>query len=170
MNKAKGYSLWLMPEGKPYLEIKKMTSNFSKILKKDYFEPHVTLLGNISCTGEDILSKTSYLASIMKPFEIELYKLNFGKEYFKRLFFLAKNSKYLTDSNEKAKKVFNIKDNSAFIPHASLVYSYFAVPKQLIKQIIPRDISIKFRANSLTLINANGSPKDWYKIQEFPLK
>ena len=70
MSKAKGYSIWLMPEGKHYRLLNNTIYEFSKKYSTPSFLPHVTLLGDVEGNESDISNKTTLLAQNLKEFYV----------------------------------------------------------------------------------------------------
>jgi hypothetical protein len=55
MVKAKGYSLWLMPIGDIYRRLSETISQLSSEYGTPNFQPHITLLGELSEDEEYII-------------------------------------------------------------------------------------------------------------------
>ena len=55
------FSLWLEPEGKDLIRIKKFTTEIQKISGSPKFIPHVTLLGGLKATKKEIESNLKKL-------------------------------------------------------------------------------------------------------------
>ncbi|HLD39597.1 MAG TPA: 2'-5' RNA ligase family protein [Candidatus Nanoarchaeia archaeon] len=171
MSTAKGYSLWLMPSGESYNRLNSIISQLSRRHNAQYFEPHVTLMGEILGTEDELVSKTAKLSSLIQKYEIDLGKVEFLPEYFKCLFLRARESDKVMLANEVTRKVFGREHDPKYMPHLSLLYGDFSptIKEEMIAKI-GNDISIKFDVNSIHLFSTNGEPKDWYRVKEFSLK
>lgn len=166
MTIARGYSLWLMPSD---MHIKNLISQLSEKNASPFFEPHVTLLGEVAGGEDDILSKTLKLSSEINAFRIELGKVEYLAEYFRCLFSRAKETKELIRANQSARQIFNREKDHRFMPHLSLMYGNFsATIKQKIISEIGKNINTIFEAKSINLFHTEGAPKDWHKVKEFP--
>jgi len=165
------FSISLMPSGGVNEKLKELISKLSKTYNGPDFEPHVTLLGNIAETRERVIEKSVKLASIMKPFEITLKKVDYLDEYFKCLFIRTEESKELMNYNLQAREIFN-KKGPKFMPHLSILYgNYFPKVKEKIIGEIGKEFKETFEANKLFLVRSpkNSEPKDWEIIKEISL-
>jgi len=166
--KAKGYSIWLMPQGEIYRYLSEIIFRLSKKYNLPYFEPHVTLLGGIEGSEKEILQKTEELARIIAPHEIRLTEIDFLDEYFRALFVEADKIRKVMNANREAQRMFGF--NSDYMPHMSLVYGDIKknVKKEMIDLLSRIDFSkISFDIKSLHLYLTEGEVKDWRKIKVF---
>ena len=171
MTKAEGYSLWLMPTDDVYRQLSETISQLSSKYSAPYFEPHVTLLGELLESEEEMLSKTEQLAGLIKPFTIKLTHVDYLDQYFRCLFLRADETNDLINANNKAREVFNRGQDSTFMPHLSLMYGDFTPKiKQQIIGDVGRDFDISFEVGNIRFCLTDGEPKDWYRVQEFALK
>jgi len=106
MSKAQGYSLWLIPTGETYDRLNNIIVSLSKRYKTQYFEPHVTLVGGILGSEDDVISKTSQLTALLHPHMIELSRIDFLNEYFRCLFVKARETAYVMSANQLARGVY----------------------------------------------------------------
>ena len=86
MARAKGFSLWLMPSGDLYEALAHTILRLSRVYQTPAFEPHVTLLGELTEPETEVLSKTQHLASLIRPCEIRLSRADYLSDYFRCLF------------------------------------------------------------------------------------
>ncbi len=169
MAKATGYSLWLMPSGDVYDKLTEIISRLSKMYSTPVFEPHITLIGGIEVSEEEIISKTSELASIIKPFEIRLDKMDMLDEYFKCLF-VRIEPESIMKANMKARKIFNRENDKKYMSHLSLMYGNLsAETKEKIIAEIGNIFNIVFEVKSIYIFSTKGEPKDWHRIKEISL-
>ncbi len=83
---SKEYSLWIVPSGNAYDMLVDLISQLSERYSTPCFEPHITLLGDLPLSEEDMLFKTCYLANLIRPFKIRLTAVNYFDEFFECLF------------------------------------------------------------------------------------
>ena len=169
MIKTKGYSLWLMPEGEIYKKLAGIISDLSKRYKTPKFEPHVTLLGEVEkYKKQRMISWTSSLSRLIKPFEIKLDGVDYRGETFKSLFIKVEESRDIMHANFTAKKVFGLEFD--YKPHLSLLYG--DIDQRIKKAIITElgDFDLSFAADKIHLYSTRGEPKKWHKIDEFKLE
>ena len=168
--KAKGYSLWLMPSGGAYNKLAALIKTLVEKYRSPLFEPHITLLGEIVLTEEDVIRRSQQLASGQKPFSTTLQTVDYQDFYFRALFVKAEKTKPLLALHNRAKKIFEMQETPSYIPHLSLLYGNFANP---VKDQIIRDIGKKqkmeFRVGAIHLFKTDGEVKVWHEVKEFPL-
>ncbi|MDI6602625.1 MAG: 2'-5' RNA ligase family protein [Patescibacteria group bacterium] len=154
-----------------YNKLANLITKLSKQYGSPKFEPHVTLLANISGAEKDIIFKTSQLAILINSFKIRLTKVEYRNEYFKCLFIKVEETKDIINANLKAREIFNREWDSEYIPHLSLMYGDFLpeIKEKIIKEI-GKKFDIIFAVNSIHLFTAEGRPEDWQRIKEFILK
>jgi len=159
-----------MPSGDFYNKLTRIISQLSREYSAPNFESHITLFGDLIGSEEEILSKTSQLATLLQPFEIRLTTLDYLDEYFKCLFIRVEETKQVMDANFKAREIFNRQQDPKHIPHLSLMYGNFTpMIKEGIIAKIGRKFNIKFEVGSIHLFTS-GEPKNWRRIKEFKLK
>lgn len=168
--KAEEYSIWLIPTGEVYHKLSEIISQLSKKYSTLNFEPHVTLIGNLIGPGENLISKTSKLATQLKSFEINLKKADYFDEYFRCLFIRAEKSKEVIEANNIAREVFNLKPDPEYMPHLSLMYGDFdSETKERILADLGKEFDLSFEIKSIHLFSTTGEVKDWHRIKEYLL-
>jgi 2'-5' RNA ligase len=174
MTKAKGYSLWLMPSGDVYNELAGLISRLSIEYSTPNFEPHVTLIGSLEGSEEDILSKTSQLATLIHPFNIKLTTVDYLDAHFTCLFIKVEKTNDMMKANWKAKEFFSPLRGRQYMPHLSLMYGdSITIPRASKKEIIAeigKEFGMSFEVRSIHLFSTDGEPLDWYRVKEFTLK
>lgn len=169
--RAKGYSIWLTPTGEVYRKLAEIISQLSKKYSTPNFEPHLTLIGDLLGSEEEIISKALKLAERLKPFEIKLKKADYFDEYFKCLFIRAERSKEVIEVNNIAREIFNLNPNLEYMPHLSLMYGDLSPEtKEEILADLGKEFDISFEVKSIHLFSTTGEVKDWYRVKEFFLK
>jgi len=164
------YSLFLMPSGRVYTNLKKVILRLSRELKSPSFEPHVTLLLRIEGTKKDVIEKTLMLSNNVKKFELRLSGFGYKDNYFRCLFLKAIKSGELMEANAKARKIFNYHPKSKFSPHLSLLYGNFdAVIKRKIIKSLGNKFNINFEVDKIKLYLIVGKPKQWKLVNEFKM-
>ncbi len=165
-----GHSLWLMPKGPSYASLKNCIHSLAKKHRGPLFEPHLTLLGELSNPLPEILKKTQTLASTVQPFQINLIKIGAQDSYFTCLYIAAKKIKALTQFHQSAARVFADSNVRPFFGHLSLFYG--TVSPEIKKNImsgIDVSLPITFTADSVHVVCTSGSPPNWHIVQSIPL-
>ena len=80
------YSLWITPPIKINGPLQKVITDLSAKYGSPEFEPHITLLGNISLDLEPLKQKVGLLVSKLKPFPISFSEVSFSTTYFQSVF------------------------------------------------------------------------------------
>mgnify|MGYP001597484420 CR=1 FL=1 len=160
------YSMWLIPTGKTYEELRQIIYNLSQRHSSPIFEPHITLIGKLFGEERDLVEKTRQLAFNVSPFDIRLngLDLKYSEEYFKSLFIDIEKTPKIIAANKKAKQVFNQEDGN-YRPHLSLVYGNF--PMRLKNEMISEigdNINLEFRAQKIHLFSTYGEVKNWHEV------
>jgi 2'-5' RNA ligase len=169
--KGEGYSLWLMPSG----EIRDKFSSLIRRLALEYgapmFEPHVTLLGGITLSEEDVLRKTEKLVSGQSDFKVTLQVVDCQNYYFRALFVKAEKTPLLQVLYDRAREIFGVQDIPDYLPHLSLVYGDFlqAIKEQMI-QGVGRSQTAEFTVDRVHLFKTDGEVDTWYRMKEFPFR
>jgi 2'-5' RNA ligase len=165
------HHLWLMPSGKIYDRLVTIIKGFSKKYGGPFFEPHVTLLGFLPGTQEEIMAHCLTLAKTLQPFEIRLANLGCHDTYFQCLYLNVGGTEEIIKANSQAKRAFQTSGSSEFTPHLSLLYGDY--PRAIKDQIISslgEDLRFRFDITEIHLIHAESEdPKQWGKIQRFQL-
>lgn len=165
---SKGYTLWLMPKGEVYNRFESLIKKLAKEYGGPIFEPHVTLLGDIEQSEEEVIRKTEQLVLGQKPFPITLKQIDYQDYHFRALFVRAEITESLLSLHNRAKEIFGMQDIPSYMPHLSLLYGNY--PNELKEKIISeigREQTAQFEVSSVYLIKG-GEVKDWQIVKEFP--
>lgn len=164
---CRGYSIWMIPRNSAYSTLSSIISKISNDYKTPDFKPHITLIGELKGDEKDLISKTEELASQMSPFTILPLRVNLHNQYFRSLYLKIRETKELTQANQKAQEIFGKTEN--FFPHLSLMYGDIPTIKKLDIISNLEKISIEIPVKSLHLYSTKGTIKDWHEIKEIPL-
>ena len=167
------YSLWLMPTGEVYDKFAEIISRLSKEYHSPKFEPHVTLIGAVVGTEEELSVKTAKLAKLIKPFKIKLGKVDYFTERHKALIIRTEKTAGLIEANKIARELFNLLPEPGYMPHLSLLYGDFSLEtKEEVIQKLGREFNDEFEVGGICLYFTTGDKEEenWHKIKEFPFK
>jgi len=165
------YSLWLKPTGSIYQELAKIIEDLSDKYSAPIFEPHVTLIGGLTDSENNIIKKILRLGNSIKPIKIKLTKIGYLNEYYRCIFLIAEETKSLMNANLKAREIFGRMYDTKFLPHLSLLYGNFdSKSKEEIKKSLRDEFDTEFEARDIHLVFTGNKPKDWYEIKRFLLK
>ena len=168
--KAKGYSLWLMPTGEVYEKLSSLIKSLAKKYYAPIFDPHITLIGEVMQSEDDVLRRAEQLALKQNSFQITLNSVDYQDYYFRALFIRAEKTYQLQALYDRAKEVFGIQNISDYMPHLSLMYGNFpqAVKDKIIENI-GRDQNMVFTVSAIHLLKTDGEVSAWHKVKKFPL-
>ena len=165
------YHLWLMPSGEIYDRLAKIIEDLSEKYGGPFFWPHVTLLGFLPGTKEEIMAHSLTLAQTLQPFDVRLNDLGYEDTYFQCLYLNVEGTAEIMEANSEARRVFHSSRSSKFTPHLSLLYGDY--PCEIKDQIISslgKYWRIRFEITDIHLIHAESEdPKCWTKIERFQL-
>ena len=166
------YSLWLIPTGEVYNKFAKIISDLAKEYNAPIFEPHVTLIGGIVGTEEELSVKTARLAEIIRPFKIKLNRMDYFPERHRALIIRAEKTNELIEAKNRAIEVFNL-PLVEYMPHLSLLYGDFSsATKEKIIRKLGSKFDDEFEIKSIYLYYTSGEEQEenWHKIREFSFK
>lgn len=175
MIRAKGFTIWIKPTGEILERLLRIVQQMSKKFGTAEFTPHVTIVGDIEKPLDEVSSKTMKLASLLKPFQIELTGKIVCEEndWTRTMIVLAKQTPELMQAYQKAVEVFGIKDRGFYRPHLSLMYSE-DIPKSVRSAVAQaleaQQLTATLNVTDLSLINTAGGISDWKKIMDLNLK
>ena len=159
------YCLWFKPSGTAYDILARAIRELATQLAGPVFEPHVTLIGSLEGTEEELVQQTEQFARQLEPFTMVLTEASYRDEHFQCIFMLVEQTAPIMNAYALARDFFQ-KPNQVFVPHLSLAYgSYPDSRKRLIIDTLPPDVRASFDASALYLIRSDTpDPKDWHQI------
>ena len=167
--RARGYSIWLISDNALFDELRAIIRKLGRKYGAPVFEPHITLLGQIMGTEEDLKFKTEQLAKKLKSFLVCFGRYSGEENYFKPLFLEVERSPELMGADKLARTIFNIAGDVEYQPHLSLVYGLF---DKETKNKMEKDLTGKNFAglcqtvNRLALYHTEGEVNKWRKVFE----
>lgn len=170
MKVKRTFALWLMPTGKAYYELASLIIDLSKKYGSPPFAPHVTLLGGLSGRMEEILSRTSNLSANLRPYTINLTRIEYLDEDFRCLFIRVQETEEVIQANTRTKEIFDRRNDPKYLPHLSILYGNFSsTTKEVIIEKVGRNFELSFEVDKLHLVDTSGRPESWFTEKEFPL-
>jgi 2'-5' RNA ligase len=164
------YSLWLMPTGDVARTFSRIISRLAEQYASPTFTPHVTLLGSIETSEQDVITRSGALASLIHPFTIRLTSVGYSDQYFRALFVRVDPTDALLAAYQEACKAFPKLIKPDYMPHLSLLYGNLPVEvKQRGIEEIGGQFSDEFYVESLHLYLTEGLPDAWREVRQFSL-
>jgi 2'-5' RNA ligase len=168
MEPERAFSLWLTPDGEARRILSDLISSLSEKLRSPRFPPHVTLIGSLHGSPQALKRKSSELAVGLKPYRINLGRVEYLDEYFRSLFIRVEETEDVLRANALAREIFNARTNSKYFPHLSILYGNFsASEKEAIIQELGKEFKMSFEVKSLQLVDTSDKPESWSVLEEF---
>lgn len=170
MSEAVGYSLWLVPEkdSQAYRLLSKYIQSLAVKHKSPLFEPHITLLGGIQDSEENIRKKTLKLLGVLTSLEIHTRDIGSCESYFQALFLKVALTKEILQTYEKSRQYFALPKKEYF-PHLSIAYGEFSQDKTRLFRKSLTIPNFNFSVKTIELWRTEGSVDQWEKIETLPL-
>jgi hypothetical protein len=168
--RAKGISLWLMPEGETRERLTALIERLAKQLGTLALAPHVTLLAGIAGSEGEVLEAAGALARDLAPFPIDLDGVEGGDEPFRCLFVRVAATEALRQAHAAAARLLGRAPDPAFFPHLSLVYGSLAPgAKSALGRELEAEVRCSFEAYRLHVWRTAGLVTDWRGLDVFAL-
>ncbi len=167
---AHAYSIWLKPPEEVHAELAGIISRLSHEFATPLFEPHVTLIGELTGQEEQLIGQTRQLAGQLRPFVVEFAELGCMDEFYRCLFIQVQETESVMRANAHARKAFRRESDDRYMPHLSLLYGNLptSVKQELVARI-GRTFHQSFPVDRIHLVSTQGEPKHWYSLGEFVL-
>jgi len=168
--RARGVSLWLMPEGEARVRLARLIARLSARFSTPPFPPHVTLLPGIRGREDDLLAASAALAASLRPFPVRLRGVEGRDEPFRCLFVPAVPDEPLVSAHAAASRGFGREPDPAFLPHLSLVYGTLPPETKwpLAMELGPA-VPGSIEATRLHVWRTEGPVGDWREVGTFAL-
>lgn len=166
---GRGYSLWLIPNDRNRDIFSEIIKKIAEKARTPSFAPHITLLGGVLGSEDELRKKTRFLIKEQSEFQISFSGIDYEDYYFRALFVRAELNESLRLLNIRAKEIFGMKDAPSFYtPHLSLLYGDFPLnfKKELTRFAggIPASLIVQ----RVDLYRTEGEVIGWQKVEEFP--
>ena len=169
------YSLWVVPPEPVHGRVAGIISGLAEKYGAPSFEPHMTLLGDISTGRRGATKKASELADSLRPFSVRLTDIGCLDTHFRCMFIRAEETPRLMAANERARELFGRQSGQKFMPLISILYGDFppAMKERIIDEIGVRDgFNAEFKVRSMHLVYSSKKIpiNKWRRIKEYTLK
>ena len=160
--RAKGFSLWLMPEGAPRERLAGWIARLADRYGGERFPPHVTLLGGAGGPRDDVLTRAATLAARLARLVVRLDGVDGGEGHFPCLFARVTPSGPLLAAHEAAARAFAREPEPGYLPHLSLLYGSLSPNhKQILAREIGTEVALRFQARRLHVWSTEGPVAEW---------
>jgi 2'-5' RNA ligase len=160
------YSLWILPDAKTQEVLQRIVEKLAAEFGGPTFETHLTLVSNIHESRDIIREKTKEIAISLKPFPLELERVEFSSTYFQNVFVRANATAALMNAFATARTTFGIDARQVFMPHISLLYGNHSMETREKAMQSIQFPKISFMANTLCITPSVPDPAGWEHIEE----
>jgi len=168
--RAKGLSLWLMPEGVTHERLAAQIDRLAERLGTARFAPHLTLLPGLPGPESNVVDAARALAGEHGPFSLEPSGVDGAETHFRCLFFRVQASEALRAAQAHAARRFGRAPDPSFDPHLSLVYGTLdARVKAELSRELAREMPAPFEARRLHVWRTEGTVGEWGSLASFGL-
>ena len=163
--RAKGTSLWLMPEGAAHDRLAALIGRLATRFGTAPFAPHVTLLPGVPGPERDVLETARTLAAELAPVPVGFSVLDGLEHHFRCLFLRVQASKALREAHARAATRFGREPEASFDPHLSLVYGTLdAQMKTELVRELATETTTRFDARRLRVWRTEGPVGEWREL------
>ncbi|DBA77639.1 TPA: hypothetical protein ACH3X1_009437 [Trebouxia sp. C0004] len=176
------YSIWLEPKGPLAAQLQKEIDYLADAYGGPTFPPHVTLVGGVNGTEEQIVECAKGLADNLQPYRIKFNHPAYGGMYHQCVYMLCHQDDAAMRAGQLSKETFSQGQTSSYMPHLSLLYS--DIDEHVRKQAL-EVVKKRLNGHSVVKLQDNGfdvdsihvyitNPDDklcktWKRIQELPI-
>jgi 2'-5' RNA ligase len=162
MSEVTRYALWLLPDAAVSDAFGEVIVRLSGRYHGPRFTPHLTLLGWIIGSEQQLTQTTAQLAQQLRVLHLRGAGFD-GEQYYFRCFYLKlEASQELMQAHERASAAFNAGHSSDYMPHLSLVYGQGTVTdKAVLRQELAASLPAQFSVDRLQLVHITVSVADW---------
>jgi len=162
-------AIWIRPTGEALRRIDEAIHVVRRRYEGPPVKPHVSLLGGVETTKEQVELKLRQLAHRLRPFEIRLGRIDWRPEYYRALFVTAELTDTLAQAHRLTAEIFERESADDFEPHVSLAYGDL---QERLQSELARDIGdsidVSFTASAIGMANSTSDRPitDWRVINE----
>lgn len=167
--RAHGISLWWIPDGEVHTRLVTSISQLADAHDAPCFEPHVTVIGQLSGTRDSVVDQAGALAAELAPFEVNLLGLGHEDVWTRWLFRLVAPTEPVMRANELARVRFGRTQDRTYTPHLSLLYGEFdETVTEGVMSGLPSP-ALSFSVDALHVVQTDGPVAEWGVLCTLPL-
>jgi 2'-5' RNA ligase len=173
LNAPRRHSVWLCPEAEIAACLSTEIAKFADLSGTDVFEPHVTLLGDLTCAPQTTIDACSARLGGIEAARAEIAGLTQTNAFYMSLFLDVHLVPNLSEHRLQILRDVGLIANSGFRPHLSLAYglSPQALTQSDKRALQERFSGLEFDLTHVTIVaSARDVPiSDWHVLQKLPL-
>jgi len=119
------HSLWLVPDGEEQASLAQTIAELAQEHGGPAFSPHITLLGGLHGSEDEILHLAEQIVEQIAPLHVEFEGLGAEDVYFRSLYLVARPTLSLIVANQLARRLLGVDPAEPFRPHLSVIYGMY---------------------------------------------
>ncbi|CAN0853634.1 Cyclic phosphodiesterase, partial [Linum grandiflorum] len=171
------YSVWAAPPDDIRSQLKKLMDGLRSEFGGPDFQPHVTVVGAISLTEQDALSKFKSACEGVKSYTATVDRVAAGTFFYQCVYLLLHPTPEVVEASSLCSQHFGYKNSSPYMPHLSLLYGDMSdeEKKKAQEKTVQLDGSINSMSFPISRLElwktdtGDKSLKSWEKISEYIL-
>lgn len=168
------YSIWLRPAQDDLKFLEEIVRDLSQRFNSTVFEPHATLVPDMSYSAEELLPKVISLAIGRRPLELLIEDVTGSEAYFRSFYARLEKAPPLMRLKQDSLEISSEASLQSFMPHVSLAYGVDdSTLKQTEMQRLANKLSgRKLRFDRLVIVSSSSNTPidDWHVKHEIYLK
>lgn len=159
-------SVWLVPQESEKQELSATVNKLAQENSSPSFNPHLTLLGDVFMSFEDLKSAVDEVFINQTPFQVKSTDINQSEAFFKTVFIEFKINETLKKVFESLSQKTDKRGIDTFKPHISLMYKMMPESEKLkiISGLKARD---EYTMNSAYIVAPKIGDKDWMDVKNW---
>lgn len=166
------HSLWLVPPQPQRDRLEDAIATFCQTTGLPAFTPHVTLLGDIPASADDISAALTPLTRTWKPLSLSLTETRTGADFFMSFYACVTAGPVLETLHQACCRLFpDAAVPRQFTPHISLAYGPATdADKTRFTATVAPDLPLTFPVDRVFIVrSSNETPiADWACLQSLP--
>ncbi|KAI8851166.1 2',3'-cyclic-nucleotide 3'-phosphodiesterase [Chytridium lagenaria] len=177
MSSPPGFSFWIGPPAGSKLDqnLVDIVNVYSNRLGTPKWQPHITLLGQITESYNEVEAKLTKLCKTVKPFKVHLTDIVIKDQFFQCIMAKVEETNEIMELNARVADVFP-RPQAVYWPHLSLVYGDLTNETKASVQAEIREsetchiIGAEVEICTIEVWCTEGPVKSWYKMGEIRLE
>jgi 2'-5' RNA ligase len=116
------YAIWLVPDEKDTVYLKRIIENLSAEFNSPKFVPHITIFGIFDQNIKKIEKEIEKAVKGISPFKIKKSNIGHSDNIWKTLYLEVIMNKEIENIHNRLNHSFKIEEKEKFFPHISLLY------------------------------------------------
>lgn len=158
------FSVWLVPQKDDEEELTNTVNNLATEHSSPIFNPHLTLIGDVSVSYENLKSAVDETALNQSEFTVKSAGLNQSEAFFKTVFIEFEINETLKNLFQTLSQKTDKRSIDTFKPHISLMYKL--MPEEEKRKII-QSLSVKngYTMGSLYIVAPKVGDSDFMDVE-----